>query len=92
MEISCLQSPGRDFAAYQSFPKLWYAAKSDTLDIMKNHTLCLVATAVALVAPLRAQEAALPGFDSPAKWYNTPPLLEVDLKQKAVLFEVFRTW
>jgi len=59
---------------------------------MNNRTLCLVATAVALVAPLRAQEAALPGFDSATKWYNTPPLLEVDLKQKAVMFEVFRTW
>jgi hypothetical protein len=33
----------------------------------------------------------MPEFEA-LKWYNTPPLSLEDLKEKAVLIEVFRTW
>ena len=33
----------------------------------------------------------MPEFEA-LKWYNTPPLSREDLKEKAVLIEVFRTW
>jgi hypothetical protein len=34
---------------------------------------------------------SMPEFEA-LKWYNTPPLSLEDLKEKAVLIEVFRTW
>ena len=41
-------------------------------------------------------KAVTPGTKVPEfnaiKWYNTPPLTLEDLKGKAVLLQVFRTW
>jgi hypothetical protein len=49
----------------------------------------------ALVLPFMGGGAPLggsmPEFEA-LKWYNTPPLSLEDLKEKAVLIEVFRTW
>lgn len=52
--------------------------------------------AAALAAPLLSSSGerdggALPEFAA-AKWYNTVPVSAADLKDKALLIEVFRTW
>ena len=49
---------------------------------------------LALAAPARAQGATgkpPPEFKA-TKWYNTPPITLDELKGKAVLIQVFRTW
>ena len=49
---------------------------------------------LALAAPANAQAAigkAPPEFKG-TKWYNTAPISLDDLKGKAVLIQVFRTW
>ena len=53
---------------------------------------CLMSVAL-LAAPSSAQTigAPLPELDV-SKWYNIPELTPEDLRGKAVLFEVFRTW
>jgi hypothetical protein len=54
----------------------------------------LAATCATLAAtPATAQRVGSPPPELDAvKWYNTPPLTLGDLKGKAVLVEVFRTW
>ena len=49
---------------------------------------------VALAVPAHSQDAVgkpPPEFKA-TKWYNTPPISLDDLKGKAVLLQVFRTW
>lgn len=55
--------------------------------------LATAALAVSATAPASAQAASgtMPEF-SGATWFNTPPLTTEDLEDRAVLFEVFRTW
>ena len=59
---------------------------------MKKLLLSLVVALVASQAATaqRIGEAA-PALDA-VKWYNTPPLALEQLRGKAVLVEVFRTW
>lgn len=59
--------------------------------------LRLIATIVVAAATLAASpDAQRTGEAPPAleavKWYNTPPLALEQLRGKAVLVEVFRTW
>jgi hypothetical protein len=49
---------------------------------------------LAVASPARAQDAVgspPPEFKG-SKWYNTAPISLDDLKGKAVLIQVFRTW
>ena len=55
-------------------------------------SLAVAAAVLATPAPARAQLGTTPSKLEPAKWYNSPPLTLEDLKGKAVLVEVFRTW
>lgn len=52
--------------------------------------------AIALFAsapPVRAQSVGSPAPEfSPIKWYKSPPLTLEQLRGKAVLIVVFRTW
>lgn len=54
--------------------------------------MTLVAAAT-FVAPAAGQRIGMPPPELEAvKWYNTPPLQLADLREHAVLVEVFRTW
>ena len=57
-----------------------------------RHALPLLAVATfAISAPAQTLGSPLPELEA-VRWYNTPPLHMQDLRGKAVLFEVFRTW
>ncbi|MFT4710032.1 MAG: opacity protein-like surface antigen [Bacteroidia bacterium] len=62
---------------------------------MKSILLLVASAALAIVtaAPASAQSASgtMPELEG-ATWYNTPPLTTADLEDRAILFEVFRTW
>ena len=61
---------------------------------MFNMFLGLGLAALARAAPARAQDGVgkpPPEFKA-TKWYNTAPISAEDLKGKAVLLQVFRTW
>ncbi|MEM7307498.1 MAG: hypothetical protein AAF682_12545 [Planctomycetota bacterium] len=53
--------------------------------------LAVVATA-ALGSPAAADVGGTPPEMVAVKWYNTPPLALEQLRGKAILVEVFRTW
>lgn len=64
---------------------------------MRTRNLLPLAAA-ALAAPLLSSSGeragaggALPEFAA-VKWYNTVPISAADLKDKALMIEVFRTW
>lgn len=64
---------------------------------MRTHVLLPLAAA-AIAAPLLSSGGpaspaggSLPEFDA-IKWYNTVPISAADLKDKALMIEVFRTW
>jgi len=67
----------------------------DPLQTMKFHAPTAV-LAGALALPFLGGGSGTVGGTMPEfealKWYNTPPLSIEDLKDKAVLIEVFRTW
>jgi len=47
---------------------------------------------LALATPAQAQgSGGMPEFKN-ATWFNTPALTRADLEDRAVFFEVFRTW
>lgn len=61
-----------------------------------RHLMPLAAAALAVPLLAGAGErpavgGALPEFDA-LKWYNTVPIAAADLKDKALMIEVFRTW
>jgi hypothetical protein len=62
---------------------------------MKSFLLLVATAALAVVttAPASAQTASgtMPELTG-ATWFNTPPLTNEDLGDRAILFEVFRTW
>lgn len=45
-----------------------------------------------LAPPGHASEGFAPPELKAVKWYNSPELSLEDLRERAVLFEVFRTW
>ena len=51
-----------------------------------------VSLALALSGVAEGTAEKTPPEFAPAKWYNTVPLKLDDLKGKAVLIQVFRTW
>jgi hypothetical protein len=57
-------------------------------------SIALAAAAFAAFArPAAAQAVGTPPPEFvPVKWYNTPPLTLEELRGKAILVEVFRTW
>ena len=74
------------------FSRLLHPFPRGMLEVMKRTALSFVVAGMAMAPWAAAQDAGLPGLDQAARWYNTPPLTQDDLKEKAVLFEVFRTW
>lgn len=58
-----------------------------------KHLFGLALAFVALAVPCFAQKSiGTPPEFAAKKWYNTAPISLDDLKGKAVLIQVFRTW
>ena len=59
---------------------------------MIRESLLVALATVALTSTAPAQAGQVPPKLDAVKWYNTPPLALEQLRDKAVLVEVFRTW
>lgn len=55
-------------------------------------SLALLVVAVSAPATMAQKVGQMPPELKAVKWYNSPALTLEDLRERAVLIEVFRTW
>jgi len=83
----CHRSRGK---GYREFPDLTCGVNMRSLLVSLALSACAL---VASASPLQAQAVGKPAPEfGQGKWYKSPPLTMEQLRGKAVLIVVFRTW